>query len=938
MKTLKNYFIFSILFFLIVLSFVVFAPTVYAEPVGLEGQGTETSPYLIEDQSDLEIFALYINSGNCQGEYFRLERSISAGEGFVPIGTQENPFKGFFDGNGKQISGVKFENGEYLGLFGVIENAKISNLGVEIEIVISGETERVVGGIVAKATSSTISGCYSKISFSATKIDRQEEQFASAFSTKIENTEKTALYGVSSVTGLNEGDYSIENSYLVFNSPGIFNFSAQLNGRASEYVAVVSQNLETTFFSKTVAPTNISSKDFKNLEGTGVSVVDGNLVYSEAGIFKFQISDSIYYAVVSSKGAGFEGKVFSQAAAPTTFEFETYGYNNKITFGGLVGEMIDSYILNSYSIPTVSICFEENSFEYSSVFGGVCGSATNGEIINVYAAPSNELVSELVSKSGDFFKVTFNFAPFKINNLSAGNSVVFGGVIGTAKGSGLKVYNSMFFSILASLSEGNISRGGIVGEISENNSLWPEIMYGKYLSLSNLSSNLLIFSSGVGNASAVGYNLNSSVSSANAMPTQQTFNSWAWNEFRAWDFENTWKNSSIIASLGYFFPSLQKFAIVEISVSGTNEVVFTPGGNYLRGFYTLEIEGQTSKSVEFATGSTVTLVAKFYNEQGNVLRDFNKYFTFTDWVKNTYSVSKINYGGVAAVSSENYSIILDEESGQTKITFVASSQTEGEYDVKIKGRPVEVSVYLRNSETEKNQNNIGKITKSYNNKIEEYSTSFSFNIENYLNGENITLTANDSENGNFKFSGKWVDENLETQIALTSSITIELNNEKNSTTSRFYPKVVPTENGLVANVVAYFSEYTIPLTIVSNGGGSIMFNGEEVTTTLTKNVLIGEIIKLTAVPNKDMELESWTINGVLQESKDLSYEYNPSVATTITVSFKKTVIEPKGLETWAIVLIVLGTILVVVGVVLAIVFLKRRSYKSYKKSFKNFRY
>ena len=100
---------------------------------------------------------------------------------------------------------------------------------------------------------------------------------------------------------------------------------------------------------------------------------------------------------------------------------------------------------------------------------------------------------------------------------------------------------------------------------------------------------------------------------------------------------------------------------------------------------------------------------------------------------------------------------VDEETGQTKISFVASSRTEGNYDVRIEGKPVEVNVYLFNNETETSQNNIGVITKTAANREERFTSNFTFTIEEYLNGEVVSLVADDSESGNFVFANRWVD-------------------------------------------------------------------------------------------------------------------------------------------------------------------------------------
>jgi len=82
-------------------------------------------------------------------------------EGWMPIGNQTTRFTGEFDGNNKAISGlwIKRENDDCQGLFGVIYEATITDLGVNITDEVKGQSRvgGLVGLIIYKAT---INGCY----------------------------------------------------------------------------------------------------------------------------------------------------------------------------------------------------------------------------------------------------------------------------------------------------------------------------------------------------------------------------------------------------------------------------------------------------------------------------------------------------------------------------------------------------------------------------------------------------------------------------------------------------------------------------------------------------------------------------------------------------------------------------------------------------------
>ncbi len=107
-----------------------------ADLPAMEGEGTEEKPFLVKNAENLGQVSAY---GNTTGVYFRMEEDIDL-EGIVwatNIGTQANPFRGNFDGNGHVIKNFRLEapvNGKntYIGLFAYVSgNAVIENLGIK---------------------------------------------------------------------------------------------------------------------------------------------------------------------------------------------------------------------------------------------------------------------------------------------------------------------------------------------------------------------------------------------------------------------------------------------------------------------------------------------------------------------------------------------------------------------------------------------------------------------------------------------------------------------------------------------------------------------------------------------------------------------------------------------------------------------------------------
>ena len=116
--------------------------TTPATPQFSGGNGTADSPYLIGNATDLKDFCECIDNGQLNDKVFQLSADIDCSQlgEFSPIGYKDDnmdySFKGTFDGNGKTISNLTIEDGEweYAGLFGyiksegVVENLALSDV------------------------------------------------------------------------------------------------------------------------------------------------------------------------------------------------------------------------------------------------------------------------------------------------------------------------------------------------------------------------------------------------------------------------------------------------------------------------------------------------------------------------------------------------------------------------------------------------------------------------------------------------------------------------------------------------------------------------------------------------------------------------------------------------------------------------------------------
>ncbi len=85
----------------------------------LDGAGTEENPFKIYTEEDLKYIYNHLDY------YYKLESDIELTSEWVPIGTEENPFTGAFDGNNHKIINLQINDStlEYAGLFGYIKDS-----------------------------------------------------------------------------------------------------------------------------------------------------------------------------------------------------------------------------------------------------------------------------------------------------------------------------------------------------------------------------------------------------------------------------------------------------------------------------------------------------------------------------------------------------------------------------------------------------------------------------------------------------------------------------------------------------------------------------------------------------------------------------------------------------------------------------------------------
>ena len=179
--------------------------TWYDYGVKPEGEGTESSPYLIALPEHLAWLTNQVAKGNEAEAYCRQIANIDMSNTknisqdktleWFPIGTDSHPFKGNYNGNGYSLritsSGTQ---SNYYGLFGVTESATIEKIYFIGNNFTSGRTS---GGVVAYAKgSTTVKDSYIELSLQR-KID-------------------TSSFTFGAIIGNGESGSIIENCSLVY--------------------------------------------------------------------------------------------------------------------------------------------------------------------------------------------------------------------------------------------------------------------------------------------------------------------------------------------------------------------------------------------------------------------------------------------------------------------------------------------------------------------------------------------------------------------------------------------------------------------------------------------------------------------------------------------------------------------------------------------------
>ena len=131
-----------------------------------QGNGTQSNPYLIENEQQLAYLADMVSGGvsSYQNTYFLQTADFDmANRAWTPIGDDTSrAFKGHYNGDNHQIERVFVNNSTYMfqGLFGCVSGGSVRNIKCEVRINhLSPVLNRYVGGVCAYLKNGTLDYC-----------------------------------------------------------------------------------------------------------------------------------------------------------------------------------------------------------------------------------------------------------------------------------------------------------------------------------------------------------------------------------------------------------------------------------------------------------------------------------------------------------------------------------------------------------------------------------------------------------------------------------------------------------------------------------------------------------------------------------------------------------------------------------------------------------
>lgn len=219
------------------------------------GEGTASSPYQIGTAEDLQYLAAFVNDTYMNAKYgnayyIQIADIDMSGITWTPIGTENNPFSGNYNGGYCSIAGLSNDTlAAYGGLFGYCGDVSLKNLIVYGTITASGSTGGIIGVAHENCTLEEVA-CIGSVNGTDAGGLVEAAQNTNQITTEtlfIRNSYHTngAINGTSTggIVGVGSG-YELENCFYLKGSTG-----STSNGTAANEIVMkaLSETIEAPF-------------------------------------------------------------------------------------------------------------------------------------------------------------------------------------------------------------------------------------------------------------------------------------------------------------------------------------------------------------------------------------------------------------------------------------------------------------------------------------------------------------------------------------------------------------------------------------------------------------------------------------------------------------------------------------------------------------------
>ncbi len=350
------------------------------------GNGSTVNPYKITNVEQLKNVERYGSSAFILLNDLEFPIAEEGTSNFKPLFSDENPFNGVFEGNGKRIFNITMRNDEtfftglfaYIGADGVVKNLKLNNMTV------SGTN--YIGGVCGYNLGS-ITNCEVSVNISYIKANDYKVYVGGIAGRSNGCLDNNVSYGTITIE-----DISAEN--YVGGLTGYFEGSI-VKGANSSLNCIVSGN-NNSYIGGLIGYTSTSTT-ITQCYATGSVTVSGYNVYAGGLIGSFSRGSSITdcYATGSVSASGYYvyaggliGRFYGSITdCYTTGSVTVSGYY--VYAGGLIGSFSGgSSITDCYTTGSVTVS------GYNVYAGGLCGDS-NATMTDCYATGS-------VSASGNY--------------------------------------------------------------------------------------------------------------------------------------------------------------------------------------------------------------------------------------------------------------------------------------------------------------------------------------------------------------------------------------------------------------------------------------------------------------------------------------------------------------------------------------------------------